>query len=131
MESLCRFSGFFVLRAPHSRCSSSSTLSLMIPHATKISVFYLSSSYHMSHRQGISLKQKDFGTQISHSTSLISRVNIPLVFACLFYSVYLSFQNCYNTVSLFMFYISSIEIFFLGGKKLRSKCLDTKSVFRN
>jgi len=40
----------------------------------------------MSHRQGISLKQKDFGTQISHSTSLISRVNIPLVFACLFHS---------------------------------------------
>ena len=39
-----------------------------------------------------------------------------LVFACLFYSVYISFQNCYNMVSLFMFYISSIEIFFLGGK---------------
>lgn len=86
MEFLCRFSNFFVLRAPHSRCSSSSTLSLMIPHATKISVFYSSSSYHMSHREGISLKQKAFGTQISHSTSLISRVNIPLVFACLFHS---------------------------------------------
>lgn len=86
MEFLCRFSDFFILRAPHSRCSSSSTLSLMIPHATKISVFYLSSSYHVSHRQGISLKQKAFGTQISHSTSFISRVNIPLVLACLFHS---------------------------------------------